>query len=33
LPFGAFGGSEAFAIAEIWRLAYDGKRADQGSAP
>src|SRR5262245_47381930 len=28
LPFGAFGGSGAFAIAEIWRLAYDGKRAE-----
>src|SRR5262245_55919833 len=33
LPLGAFGGSGAFAIAEIWRLAYDGKRAEQGSAP
>src|SRR5262245_6096843 len=32
LSFGAFGGSGAFAIAEIWRLAYDGKRAEQGSA-
>ena len=27
---GAFGSSGAFAIAEIWRLGYDGKRAEHG---
>jgi hypothetical protein len=29
---GAFGSSGAFAIAEIWRFGYDGKRAEHGSA-
>ena len=33
LPCGAFGCSGAFAIAEIWSLGYDRKRAEHGSAP